>query len=319
MAQAVAVAVLLWVGANQRTAITAPPPYQVTDLLVPVYVAPRPINAPRLKELAPQVKQEAALKPNPAPRLVAPAPEPADAPRVIPQPTTPDFPTATIAVAKSIPIREPVKVGGFSGVPAGTPTVANAPSKVQTGGFGDPNGVPARSDSRGPATIAKLGSFSMPAGLGTGNGAGGLSGSPGRVATGGFGDANGAGAAGHGNGSGTTAGVRQGGFADGTARVQPVSQPSSVPVRETPVEVLSKPDPVYTDEARRLRVEGDVELEVEFSATGVLQVVRVIRGLGHGLDESAVAAARQIRFKPATRNGATIDSKGRLDVVFQLT
>jgi TonB family protein len=85
------------------------------------------------------------------------------------------------------------------------------------------------------------------------------------------------------------------------------------------VEVLSKPDPVYTEEARRLRIEGDVALEVKFSASGMIQVIRVLHGLGHGLDESAVIAARQIRFKPATENGTPVDCNGKLDIIFQLT
>jgi hypothetical protein len=47
-------------------------------------------------------------------------------------------------------------------------------------------------------------------------------------------------------------------------------------------------------------------------------VNRVVRGLGHGLDEAAVAAANKMRFKPAQRSGQAIDSTAIVHVVFQL-
>jgi hypothetical protein len=57
---------------------------------------------------------------------------------------------------------------------------------------------------------------------------------------------------------------------------------------------------------------------VEFSASGKLHVLRVVRGLGHGLDESAIRAAEQIRYKPATRGGAPINAIATLHIVFQM-
>jgi TonB family protein len=86
----------------------------------------------------------------------------------------------------------------------------------------------------------------------------------------------------------------------------------------TSVEILHKPSPEYTEEARRLRVEGEVLLEVVFTAGGQLEVVRVVRGLGHGLDEAAVRAAQSVRYKPAMREGRPVDFKARLHIVFQL-
>jgi len=67
-----------------------------------------------------------------------------------------------------------------------------------------------------------------------------------------------------------------------------------------------------------LRLEGEVLLEVIFSADGHLQVQRIVRGLGHGLDEAAVAAAGKIRFKPGQRNGQPVDSTAVVHVVFQM-
>ncbi len=89
-------------------------------------------------------------------------------------------------------------------------------------------------------------------------------------------------------------------------------------VKTLPAEITFKPHPVYTDEGRHLKIEGEVLLEVVFSATGQIRVVRVVRGLGHGLDESAVRAAEQIQFKPALRDGHPTDSEAVLHIVFQL-
>jgi TonB family protein len=85
-----------------------------------------------------------------------------------------------------------------------------------------------------------------------------------------------------------------------------------------PVEITYKPQPLYTDDARSLKLEGEVLLEVMFSANGTLHVNRVVRGLGHGLDEAAVAAANKMRFKPALRMGQPTDSTAVVHVLFQL-
>jgi TonB family protein len=82
--------------------------------------------------------------------------------------------------------------------------------------------------------------------------------------------------------------------------------------------VVFKPTPAYTTEARNLRIEGEVVLEVVFEASGRLRIVRVVQGLGHGLDESAVHAAEQIRFKPAKRDGQPSDYTALVHIVFQL-
>ena len=86
----------------------------------------------------------------------------------------------------------------------------------------------------------------------------------------------------------------------------------------TSVEILFKPNPAYTEEARALKLEGEVLLEVMFGANGQLHVNRVVRGLGHGLDENAIAAANKMRFKPAMRTGQPMDSTAIVHVVFQL-
>ena len=99
---------------------------------------------------------------------------------------------------------------------------------------------------------------------------------------------------------------------------EPSSNQSEAGPATSPVEILSKPNPVYTDEARSLRLEGEVLLEVMFGANGQLHVIRVVRGMGHGLDEAAVAATNKMRFKPAQHYNEPIDSTATVHVVFQL-
>ncbi len=213
-----------------------------------------------------------------------------------------------------------VKTEVFSAGSSAPPTISRPTPKVQTGGFGDPNGVPAPPANIRPATVAKVGSFDLPAGTGSGNGTGGARGAAAVVASAGFGDGT-ATAEGSPSSSRAVGTVRQGGFGDADAPVPtPVSSKAAenAAVKTLPAEILSKPAPAYTEEARKLRVEGEVLLAVVFEASGQLRVVKVVRGLGHGLDENAIRAAEQIRFRPALQNGQPTDSTALLHIVFQL-
>jgi TonB family protein len=202
------------------------------------------------------------------------------------------------------------------------PTV-NAPvQKVQTGGFGDPNGIPGQGKENAHLTMAKTGSFDLPEGGGQGNGSGGTKGIKGTIASAGFGNGIAQGGQGDGrsNGRGSGAGVQTAGFG-----AQEVTHGGSGAQHQldqgpptTQVEITFKPNPVYTDEARQLKLEGDVLLEVMFGANGQLHVNRVVRGLGHGLDQAALSAAEKIRFKPALRNGVPVDSTAIVHVVFRI-
>jgi len=108
-------------------------------------------------------------------------------------------------------------------------------------------------------------------------------------------------------------------FTEAPPPPKPVAQAPPPPRADRPVEVIFKPTPAYTDEARAQRVEGEVVLEVEFTAAGEVRVLRVVRGLGHGLDEMARRAAEQIRFRPATSKGSPVDFRANLTIVFRLT
>jgi TonB family protein len=84
------------------------------------------------------------------------------------------------------------------------------------------------------------------------------------------------------------------------------------------VAILYKPNPPYSPEGRALKLQGDVVLEVIFLASGQMQVVRVVSGLGHGLDEEAIQSAKHIRFTPALRDGRPVDFPARLRIEFRL-
>jgi TonB family protein len=197
-----------------------------------------------------------------------------------------------------------------------------APSKVQTGGFGDPSGVPTNAHGNERSNIAAVGSFDLPSGAGSGNGTGGANGTRGTVSSAGFG--NGVAVQG-GGGRGGNAGqgrVQSTGFNAAVAapatpdahKANVANHPASVPVS-----IQSKPNPVYTAEARQHKVEGEVLLNVVFMADGKIRILNVVRGLGYGLDEAAQRAVQGLKFSPAQRDGRPVDSSATLHVIFQLS
>jgi len=205
-----------------------------------------------------------------------------------------------------------VYTGAFGS--SATPTVSAPIQKVQTGGFGDPDGLKGQGKDNAHLQAAKLGSFDLPQGPGQGNGAGGANGIKGTVASTGFGNGIAQGDNRNRGGAVQTAGF---GAQEVSHNGPKIAQADTGPATSQ-VEIISKPSPVYTQEARQLKLEGEVLLEVLFGANGQLHVNRVVRGLGHGLDEAAVTAASQMRFKPALRMGTPVDSTAIVHVVFQL-
>jgi len=296
------------------------PNYHVTEL-IPL-PALRPEKLPPPKPLPVHAK---LLPPAPhvfdAPKIVVPQeiraakpkPEEIEPPKIV---TMNKFAPAVLKTGGARPVL--IHTGDFQGSSV-TPTV-NAPiQKVQTGGFGDPNGLkPSDNSKPGAKLVASVaGSFDMPVGPGQGNGSGGAKGIKGTVASADFG--SGIATPGHGDGRSSGRGVQSSGFGtQEVAQATPHVQHVDAGPATTSVEIMFKPNPVYTDEARSLKLEGEVLLEVMFGANGQLHVNRVVRGLGHGLDEAAIAAANKIRFKPATRMGTPMDSTAVVHVMFQL-
>ena len=295
----------------------APPPRQIVKV--------EPLKQPSIKVL-PRPAEKILAE---TPKIVTPAPEPPIAKIKPPEPVKiPEvkLPEAPKPVTKSVQLNEPeapevaapkmeIRTNVFTTGSSAKPTVDAAARDVQTGGFGDPNGLRPNGRSDKAANIASLGAFDLPAGPGSGNGTGGARGVRGVVASTGFGN----GVAQAGSGGAAARSVQQGGFAD----AQNVQAPTTPKKRDTgppqtPVDILSKPKPEYTDEARAMKLEGEVLLRVLFTATGEARVVETIHALGHGLDENAIRAAQRIRFKPALRDGEPVDSSAIVHIVFQL-
>ena len=288
---------------------------------------PKPI-IPKVKVIAPPQPQVVKLEP---PKIVVPKIQP---PPEIPKPVkldTPEQPKLPPAPPKAVAPPPQPKVGLFS---SPKPTeVANNQVKpdVKAGGFGDPIGAKPNPNSTQSQLVA-TGSFNAAPGPNTGAGAarkGAVSGTSfgagvangvpgghdmGKVASAGF--ANGVvGGTGKPGGTGTVASA---GF---STNMGPA--PNQVAIKTTepafvPPVVISEPHPEYTPEAAQLRIQGEVTLQVRFLATGQVEVLRVVNGLGHGLDEQAKRVAEQIRFKPAEKDGHPVDHTTLIHVTFQL-
>jgi TonB family protein len=285
---------------------------QADALLFPVE-PPKPpkVEVPKVKVVAPPQPPKIEIAKIEPPKIQPPKPEIEP-----PKPVKLDVPKPVLnippAPPKAVAPPPAPKVGMFA---SNKPTpVANNQTKPQatTGGFGDPHGVAPNPNANKPATIAALGSFSAAPGANSGAGAA----RKGTVQGVDFG-------AGVKNGvpGGTSHGaVASAGFANGVVggpgHVQ-VAQAAAEPAFTPPV-VISEPKAKYTPEAQEARVQGEVTLKVRFLASGQVEVIGVINGLGHGLDEEARHVAENIRFKPAIRNGQPVDHTTLIHVTFQL-
>jgi len=317
--QAAAVALLIWVRLLHPEILSAPVhDYHAIELVptpVPENHQPQPVRRftppPQVAQLDPPVAALRLPAPQPKPKIKiedTPAPE-----VVVATKKLENLPP----VPKPVIPRAPVKTNVFSTGSSAAPTLALAPQKVQTGGFGDPHGIPAKASEGKPVTIAQLGSFDMPTGPGSGNGTGGANGARGVVVSSGFGN----GVAVNTSQSVQRAVVQQAGFGSSDVPAPPTSgsrTAQTIAPKIVPAEILWKPVPIYTEEARKQKVEGEVLVEAVLEASGKVRVLRVVRGLGHGLDEEAVREAGQLRFKPALRDGQPSDSTVVLHVVFQI-
>jgi protein TonB len=83
-------------------------------------------------------------------------------------------------------------------------------------------------------------------------------------------------------------------------------------------QALSTPDPNYTEEARRANKQGTCVLSLIVDSTGHPRNLRVVRGLGLGLDEKAIEAVRQWTFQPSLKDGRPVDVQITVEVQFRL-
>jgi TonB family protein len=232
-------------------------------------------------------------------------------------------------VAAPAPIAAPPPV--FGAAPA-TTTIARTPAQLSApAGFSTAPPAAIASAAARPVTTTSAGFDTSP------NPSKPRSAAP-SAASAGFGSA---GAATSGSPTATKTGPASAGFgsAPATAQTPPQRQPApastsafgSATAAEkttrpaaaaisapTAIEILHKPRPLYTAEARAAKIEGEVVLEVLFSAAGTSRVLRVIRPLGYGLERAATAAAEQIRFRPATDGTRPVDTTATVRIAFQL-
>jgi len=85
-----------------------------------------------------------------------------------------------------------------------------------------------------------------------------------------------------------------------------------------PPAVLAKIEPEYSQEARFAKYSGTVALYVEIGPDGVARNMRIVKGLGLGLDESAIAAIERWRFRPGTKDGVPVTVAAHIEVNFKL-
>src|SRR5450755_559367 len=214
----------------------------------------------------PEIHEPAPVREIPPPRAIEHLETPpaevlrVPAPEVKPK-TPPEealvAPHVEIAASKPVPLppaapvipKQLVKTHVFSTGSSALPTIAEAPKNVQTGGFGDPNGVPARDSNSKPVNVAAAGAFDLPTGPGYGNGTGGAKGVRGVVASTGFGSGI---ATGDSSGKVNTSrgnGIQKSGFGDtqavSVASLRP-KQTDDNAGKMVPAEVISKPTPTYT-------------------------------------------------------------------------
>jgi TonB family protein len=308
--------------AEEKLVSKAPRLPKVLPKSVTIPVLPQPrVAPPRVSE--PRLQAESSA-PNPSyqPQLSAPA---------VPQ-------------GRPLPPSPPAVRTGVFDQPAGHSAAPMAAARdVQTGGFGNPEGIRGQAPIGNAANLPKLGVFESADGPGRGSGTDGSHGNAQFVADAGFGGRSqeivlqagesdsshrvvGAGFGSGGMDTGTHQGsegtanstVKTGAFSAPEPAQAPGSRPGTVAAEIRPVEILSKPSPQYTAEARRLGLQGEVVLSVIFRADGTLKVVGVVRSLGHGLDQMAEQAASQIKFKPAEQGGKPTNFAAILRIEFRL-
>lgn len=165
-------------------------------------------------------------------------------------------------------------------------------------GYGDPRSK-SSAPSNGPGDGGAMGNGSG-TGIGEGSGPGFGPGQDGNIG----GDRKSLGCCGSGGSSGSNP--------EDPDRVYPPLQVSER------ARVLVKPEPQYTEDARRNQITGSVVLRVVFSRTGEVTNIRAINPLPFGLTERAIAAARMIRFRPATKDGRPVNVQMQLEYSFNL-
>jgi TonB family protein len=288
-------------------------------LIIGTLIKTNPIMAKRLTELTLPPQPPPPPPPHRAPVMppkVLPTP-----PKITVQPPPPvklpDVPKLTPLPPKPLPPAPAVKI--------------LAPPAPKIVNLGNPHAASVPNNDAHPSAV-RLGNPNSPVapvgpGVASVNLSRGMPGMPGSN------NGNGPHATAVNMGNGLPGGTNLNGHSNSVAAVKPITgfggnvpppgathpQVQSVGIASPP-KVIYKPSPVYTAEAQAMHLEGNVRVKIRVSASGQVDVLQVVQGLGHGLDQSAMQAARATRFKPALdSDGHPIDWEGIVVVNFQMS
>lgn len=118
---------------------------------------------------------------------------------------------------------------------------------------------------------------------------------------------------------GTTIGNRPAGPGIGPGGSGPPGIGSSASGRSiTPPVLIFQVDPEFSEEARQAKYQGTVLLAIEIDTSGHPANLRILQGLGMGLDEKAIQAVSQWRFRPGLQNGKPTTTSATVQVTFRL-
>lgn len=269
--------------------------YNVVELAVPTTPPPVKIKIPPPPQFQPP--KVAVIEP-PKINLSHPIP----APEIKPIQMEAPKPQVLVAQPKQNVVLAPQPKAALA--LSSAPTPQSVHQSITAVHLGDPLGArPNPNAVHGAVMVAALGNPNGDSGRGSPRGV---------VASASFGGLS----AGHGSGTGSGHVV-----AAGLPTMQHSVSAAAVSTeqpRTTGLEIITKPPARYTEEARAKKVEGDVILSVTFTASGQVVVHGVVKGLGYGLDEEARKVAKEIRFRPATRNGVPTDLNTNITITFQL-
>lgn len=304
------------------------PKVKHASLVDPINVAkpePPPPPKPRIKLPPPPPPPKVVV--TPPPPVPVPLPPPPVPPPPTPAPSQPK-PTPAPPAPKLQPAPPAPRAVNLMGTPAHVPNNDAHPSAVRLGSPDNP-----LKPMSGPAVArVNMGVAGMPGMPGSNTGSGPRSVSMGM----GSGSPNSQNLAGTAprqvNGLATgcvgcngpmnshATGIQR--VAMNTAPTQPVMQQPSVKaatVQSKPT-LVYKPEPVYTEEAKAMHLEGNVSVRIRVTAAGTVQVLGIVSGLGHGLDQAAEKAAEGTRFRPALdAQGSPIPWEGVVTVKFQMS
>jgi TonB family protein len=82
--------------------------------------------------------------------------------------------------------------------------------------------------------------------------------------------------------------------------------------------ILSKVEPQYSEEARKNKLQGTISMNLVVDPTGAPTQIAVLRPLGMGLDEEAIAAVSQWKFSPGTKNGTAVPVFTQIEITLHL-